>query len=618
MIDLNATVEVANLTGGASNNLFNLTGWTGDGSLTGAGGTDRVILNMVTMATLTDTQLDYGTDSEITLTSIEEASFSGGNTSSTLDASAFTVGPVTLTGGSAGDVLKGGSGNDSLNGMGGNDSLTGGAGSDSLDGGTGQDRVVETDDAAMLTLTNTTLANGVATDTLVSIEEAELSGEGSANTIDASGFTNGAVTLNGGGGADSLIGTKNADSLNGDAGADTLRGRGGPDTLTGGAGSDSLIGNRGRDQVSETTDAGTTTLNDTTLTSGGDVDTLSSIKEALIMGEDGDNSIDASDFSGPVTLEGGNGNDTLIGGFKNDSLVGGNGDDSLVGNAGRDSLRGGADADALDGGAGKDTVIESEDVDMTLTDTSLVGVGVDTLASIERAKLTGGSSPNILDASGFSGRVTLDGGAGNDVLRGGSNNDSLFGSVGDDVLEGNKGNDSLVGDVGNDSLVGGNGKDSLNGGTGNDTALGGNGRDSLTGDAGDDSLNGGGGTDFLFETGDVNMTLTNTALTGGLGTNVLSGIERAFLTGGSSANALDAGDFTLGRVVLKGKAGADTLTGGGGGDKVLGGGGNDELSGRAGNDLLDGGGGTDTINGGIGIDTCLNGEDVSNCEEDEL
>jgi Ca2+-binding RTX toxin-like protein len=48
-----------------------------------------------------------------------------------------------------------------------------------------------------------------------------------------------------------------------------------------------------------------------------------------------------------------------------------------------------------------------------------------TLDSIERAVLTGGDSDNRMDASAFSGSVTLSGGAGADVLIGTPAEDSL-------------------------------------------------------------------------------------------------------------------------------------------------------------------------------------------------
>ena len=76
--------------------------------------------------------------------------------------------------------------------------------------------------------------------------------------------------------------------------------------------------------------------------------------------------------------------------------------------------------------------------------------------------------------------------AGEQVLRGTSNGDSLSvgelytlidGDAGDDTLWGNAGNDLLYGDAGNDTLEGNAGNDTLVGGTGNDRLEGGEGND---------------------------------------------------------------------------------------------------------------------------------------------
>ena len=63
---------------------------------------------------------------------------------------------------------------------------------------------------------------------------------------------------------------------------------------------------------------------------------------------------------------------------------------------------------------------------------------------------------DVVDASGLrssSVALTLDGGAGNDVLVGSAGNDSLFGREGDDVLRGGPGQDVLDGGPGNNILI---------------------------------------------------------------------------------------------------------------------------------------------------------------------
>ncbi|TPW00595.1 MAG: VCBS repeat-containing protein, partial [bacterium] len=180
-------------------------------------------------------------------------------------------------------------------------------------------------------------------------------------------------------------------------------------------------------------------------------------------------------------------------------LDGGAGSDFITGGGGSDSITGGADDDTLSGGGGTDRLVETADTDFTLTNTSLTGNGNDTLSGIETATLTGGGDDNVIGAAAFTlGNVILDGGAGNDTLIGGLRNDTLLGGDGDDRLTGNKGNDNLQG---------------------------------------------GADQDTLLETGNVNFALSNVKLTG-LGTDVLSGLENAQLTGGASSNVFVLNGWT--------------------------------------------------------------------------
>ena len=165
-------------------------------------------------------------------------------------------------------------------------------------------------------------------------------------------------------------------------------------------------------------------------------------------------------------------------------LSGGAGNDTIYGSDLDDTISGGAGNDSLNGLDGNDRLVESANANFKLTDTKLTGVGTDKLAGFEAASLTGGASNNKLDASLFTGDVTLSGGAGNDTLIGGS---------GDDALVGGDGKDSLVGGAGADTLIGGLGNDTLKGGDGDDLLIGGAGADSLDGEAGADTGLGGQG-----------------------------------------------------------------------------------------------------------------------------
>lgn len=178
-----------------------------------------------------------------------------------------------------------------------------------------------------------------------------------------------------------------------------------------------------------------------------------SFETIAALGGDSANKIDAALVTElKVDLDGGAGNDVLIGGARDDKLTGGLGNDNLTGNG------------------GIDLVYAQGDVDFTATNTTLTGLGVDSLATVERLHLDGGSKDNILDASSFKlGSVTLDGGASDDVLIGSPGNDMLLGGIGDDRLVGNQGDDSLFAGDGDDALYGSQGTDFGDGGAGIDT-----------------------------------------------------------------------------------------------------------------------------------------------------
>ena len=310
---------------------------------------------------------------------------------------------LTLDSGESIENLVGGALDDALAGNALDNRLTGGPGKDLLNGRGGRDTVVEQRNADMI-LTDLDLAIGAEFDKLVSIESAELTGGAGANLLHAGAFTLGPVILDGGLGSDQLTGSSSP--------------------------ADRVLATRDADMV----------LENSFLKIGLEIDTLANIEQATLRGGAGANVLDASAFTlGSVTLEGGANADTLRGGTKDDILIGGPG------------------ADQLNGGAGFDTVVEVRDANMTLTDAQLViGAETDSLVGIEHAHLMGGIAGNLINASAVTAMtLALEGGAGDDILRGGTLNDVLVGGPGDDVLRGGAGNDQyLFGDRwGQDTLV---------------------------------------------------------------------------------------------------------------------------------------------------------------------
>ena len=156
------------------------------------------------------------------------------------------------------------------------------------------------------------------------------------------------------------------------------------------------------------------------------------------------------------------------------------------------------------------------------------------------------------------------------------------------------------GGAGDDDLRGAQFADSLNGGVGIDQLRGGAGDDFLTvedrtGSADADYVDGGeGGFDglgaYAERTAPVTVDLASDAPAGEAGEgDRLVGIEGV---GGGLAND-----------VIRGDGGANTVSGGGGDDVVDGRGGFDTVLGGDGNDDLTGGGGDDDIEAGAGDDT---------------
>jgi hypothetical protein len=163
----------AQLTGGPSNEAFDVSGWTGMGTLDGGGGMNTIIETDDVNYTLSDTQLSRSGRGTLTLVRFQQAHLTGGASNDTFDVSGWT-------------------------------------GSGTLDGGGGTNTVIASNDVNF-TLSNSSLGrSGLGTLTLANIQIANLTGGGGNNTFTVSGWT-GNDNLDGGGGADdyniSLVGS---------------------------------------------------------------------------------------------------------------------------------------------------------------------------------------------------------------------------------------------------------------------------------------------------------------------------------------------------------------------------------------------------------------------------
>ncbi len=222
----------------------------------------------------------------------------------------------------------------------------------------------------------------------------------------------GSDIVSGGDGDDTLLGggtDAGADRLFGERGADRLEGGGGPDRLAGADGPDSLAGGGGNDE----------------LDGGGESDRLAGGPGLdRVAGGPGDDVLEGA--ANP--LVGADGADVLVGGEGRDTLSGGPGDDTLAGGPGADSLSGGdGDGDAVDYGSVRVPVRVSFD---DVADDGPAGERDDARSDIER----------------------LEGGLGDETVRGTARAERLRGSEGEDYLDGAGGTDELDGGLAGDVL----------------------------------------------------------------------------------------------------------------------------------------------------------------------
>jgi ELWxxDGT repeat protein len=368
-----------------------------------------------------------------------------------------------------------------------------------------------------------------------------------------------------------------------------------------------------------------------------------SIGRIVVFGRGGNDTITIEpSISKPTTLYGNAGSDALSGGSGPDKLIGGEGDDRMKGNAGSDEIYGGAGNDSINGGAGIDRIIEQPGSAAVTATTVRVGNSLDSYADIEQLELNGTGAGDDFIFTNPPLDVVINPSAGEDAVAfTGSGNfvltDQLlthtFGSVVARVTMTDIAAATLTGGVGVNrftitdwsrplSISGAGSVDTIEAANNVDyvltpTSLQRTGLPNiqlssienavLTGGAADNkftagawtgtaTLAGGGGSDTLLVTDNVaTMTLSNTSLARTLRGNLtLSSIEAAELTGGASANSMNASTFS-GKLQLDGKGGNDTLTSGSGTAIVFGGEGNDTLIAGSGPAVLVGGNGNDTL-----------------------
>ena len=487
----------------------------------------------------------------------------------------------TGTGDTGNETISGAAGNDTLSGLSGNDSLDGAAGNDVLKGGAGND----------------TLSGGA------NFDIADYTGEAGAIYVNLSGATADGVAS-----GTAKVGTTDVDTLQdiegfiGTTGVDTMLGGAGNDFFDGNGGNDSLVGGDGNDiyVVNGTDTYSIVELNGT----GGGIDelrirpvgtTVSNFSmpanvEKLTFISTGNLTISGAGYitggSGNDTISTGNANDTIDGGAGNDSLVGGDGDDVYIINSGNDTINDTSGTDEIR------TALAS--FDLTVNDGGAPFAAY-LLPDIEKLTYTGTGDFSAIGKSWVN--ETIVGGAGNDTLKGGTNdNDTLDGGLGSDIAS-YVGIDAINADltlqtvtvssdidklISIEGIIGSNNTDTITGSTGNDYLNAGTGgSDTLTGLAGDD----------IYVVDHTGVTVIEGATAGN--DTVRTYVSTSYTLAANIENLEYIGGTT-----------AD-FTGSVDANRIVGGSGNDSLRGDAGNDTLDGGLGNDSLVGGADDDLYL-------------
>ncbi|MEH2396291.1 beta strand repeat-containing protein [Nostoc sp.] len=645
--------DVVNGQGG--NDIIN--GLSGDDLLRGGTGNDTLIGgigNDTLVAGTRNYSLFYNTneDNSNVNYSLGDNLLDGGDGNDFLSASGYVdylTNDVYYTSGN--NTFNGGAGNDILN-------IDSSIGNNTLNGGAGADILY-----AQGSQGNNLLSGGEGNDILYA----------SYLNIDSSGRN--------------FIASLGNDTLNGGAGDDTLLAESplGKKLLSGGDGNDylSTSGIDGYRSEVYFSSSGNNTLN-----GGAGNDTLRaeySTGNNLLSGDEGNDYLSISGYlieyfngeifdasSGNNTLNGGAGNDTLRAEYStgNNLLSGGDGNDSFYVNAkSSDTAPSNLVTQTVDGGKGDDLLrvdYSNATGGITTTFNSTTNIGSITAGisrvsykNIERLNISGtayddnivGSNSNDTLSGGVSGKDTIDGGKGDDLLFVDYTNatgritttfnaTTNIGSItaGTNLVSYKNIEElNILGTAYDDNIVGNNGNDTLSPGSG--------GKDTIDGGKGDDVLY----VDYTGATGGITTTFNPTTNIGSImaGTNLVSykNIEQLNITGtgysdfivGSNGNdtikgiSYDSGNDTIiggagndslsassskGNNTLNGSAGDDHLDiGSSSGDNFLDGGdGNDTLSaidasgkntlkGGNGNDILIGGYGNDSLYGGSGIDT---------------
>jgi len=488
-----------------------------------------------------------------------------------------------------------------------------------------------------------------------------VNGLGGNDNIDASALNAGVIklTIDGGGGNDTIIGSQGADMLVGGDGNDVITGGRGNDVALLGSGDDTFIWNPGDGSDTVEGQAGSDTL----LFNGANV------SESIDISANGERALFTRDVAN-ITMD--------LNGVEHIRFNALSGADHITVNdlTGTDVTQVAIDlastAGSTTGDGQPDTVIVNatagdDHISVVSNGASVVVKGLAAQVTIDGAEpssdslvVAGGAGDDVINASNLAANhisLTLNGGAGNDVIRGSHGNDTVAGGQGNDTASLGDGDDTFVwnpGD-GNDTVDGQAGADTLqfNGANVSETVtISANGthasfvRDvaSITMDLNNvETINfnalGSADTVTVNDLSKTDVSKVNIDLgsppASGLGdgsvdtvvinaTNASDTITVTNNNGmvtvsGLSATVSISGFEATDHLVINGLGGDDAITasglgtamqltanGGDGADVLVGSAGNDTLAGGAGDDVLIGNGGVDVLDGGSGNNVVFN------------
>jgi Ca2+-binding RTX toxin-like protein len=489
-----------------------------------------------------------------------------------------------------------------------------------------------------------------------------VNGLGGNDTIVASSLPAGVIklTLDGGAGNDTLIGSAGADTLLGGDGNDVIDGRQGNDVVLMGAGDDLFQWNPGDGSDTIDGEAGF----DTMIFNGANISETVNIfangTHALFtrdvanitMDLHGVERVDFNALGGADTIVVGDmsGTDVTQVNIGLASTLGGTAGDGAVDSV---TVNGTQGADAITVGSAGDTIVVSG----LSAQTSLFGA-----EATDKLTVNGQGGDDIIDASSLAaGKIalTLNGGLGNDIIKGSGGADLITGGDGNDFVQMGGGDDVFVWNPGDDN-------DTIDGQAGSDTMLfnGANIAENIDISANGDharffrdvanvtmdldnvetiDFNAFGGADKIVVNDlsgtDVSLVNIDLAANGGGGdgqpdtvtVNATAGDDVILLSvdangalvidGLASRIVIEHFEFGVDTVQINGLGGADVieasgvgangpnlvLNGGDGDDVLVGSAGNDVILGGAGDDILIGNGGVDVLDGGPGDNVVIQG-----------